>query len=271
MVLITKKRVYEILEATKAEDRTAEIVNFLLMALVVLNVVAVIVETVEKIYRPHRIVFQYFSDISIIVFTIEYLLRVWSCDADPKYASVAAGRLRYALTPLMLIDLLVILPSYAVLAFPQDHRLLRSLRVLWSFRLLKLSRYSESLDTIVNVIKAQQRELAVSFTAIIFFMVLSSTIIYFLEHDAQPENFPNIPATMWWAILIMTTIGTDVYPVTTLGKVIGGMIIITGVATFALPTSILTSGFVDELSKRRAERRAGNEQKGSEKGQEKKG
>lgn len=268
---ITKKRVYEILEATETEDPTAETVNFLLMALVVLNVVAVILETVEKIYRPHRIVFQYFSDISIAVFTIEYLLRVWSCDADPKYGSAVAGRLRYALTPLMLIDLLVILPSYIVLAFPRDHRLLRSLRVLWSFRLLKLSRYSESLDTIVNVIKAQQRELAVSFFAIIFFMVLSSTIIYSLEHDAQPENFPNIPATMWWAILIMTTIGTDVYPVTTLGKVIGGMIIILGVATFALPTSILTSGFVDELSKRRAQRCSGNEQKGSDKGQEKKG
>jgi voltage-gated potassium channel len=93
-------------------------------------------------------------------------------------------------------------------------------------------------------------------------MVLSSTIIYFLEHDAQPENFPSIPATMWWGILTMTTIGTNVYPVTNLGKIIGSMIIILGVATFALPTSILTSGFVDQLSKKRAER-------SSEKGQKK--
>ncbi|HUI39626.1 MAG TPA: ion transporter [Methanothrix sp.] len=258
---ISKKRVYEILEATKAEDPTAETVNFLLMALVVLNVIAVILETVETIYRPHRIAFQYFSDISIAVFTIEYVLRVWSCDVDLNYGSALAGRLRYALTPLMLIDLMVILPSYVIFALPQDHRLLRGLRVFWSFRLLKLSRYSESLQTIVDVIKETQRELAVSFTTIIFFMILSSTIIYFLEHDAQPQSFPSIPATMWWAILIMTTIGTNVYPVTSLGKVIGGMLIILGVATFALPTSILTSGFVDQLSKKRAERISENGQK----------
>jgi voltage-gated potassium channel len=261
MSLLSKNRVYEILEATKAEDPTAEKVNILLMALVILNVIAVILETVETFYSPYRIAFQYFSDISIVVFTIEYLLRVWSCDVDVKYSRALSGRLRYALTPLMLIDLMVILPSYLIFAFPQDHRLLRSLRVFWSFRLLKFSRYSESLQTIVDVIKATQRELAVSFTTIIFFMVLSSTIIYFLEHDAQPENFPSIPATMWWGILTMTTIGTNVYPVTNLGKVIGSMIIILGVATFALPTSILTSGFVDQLSKKRAERSRGNGQK----------
>jgi voltage-gated potassium channel len=95
----------------------------------------------------------------------------------------------------------------------------------------------------------------VSFTAIIFFMVLSSTTIYFLEHDAQPYNFPSIPATMRWAVLTMTTIGMNVYPETPLGKVIGGLIIILGVATFALPTSILTSGFVDELQRKREEER----------------
>ncbi|OPY49401.1 MAG: Ion transport protein [Methanosaeta sp. PtaU1.Bin060] len=261
MSQISKKRVYEILEATEPEDPAADVVNFLLMLLVVLNVIAVILETVETIYLHYRIAFQYFSDISIAVFTIEYLLRVWSCDVDVKYNGAFAGRLRYALTPLMLIDLMVILPSYIIFAFPQDHRLLRSLRVFWSFRLLKLSRYSESLQTIVDVIKATQRELAMSVFAIVFFMVLSSTIIYFLEHDAQPEGFPSIPATMWWAILIMTTIGTNVYPVTIPGKVIGGLIIVLGVATFALPTSILTSGFVDELSKKRSERASEDLQK----------
>jgi voltage-gated potassium channel len=164
-----------------------------------------------------------------------------------------SGRIRFALTPLALIDLLVILPTYVVLAFPTDHRLLRSLRVLWTFRLLKASRYSESLQTIMDVIHAQKRELAMSFSAIIFFMVLSSTVIYFLEHDAQPERFPDIPATMWWSVLTMTTVGDNFYPITPLGKLIGGLIIILGVATFALPTSILTSGFVEVLEKRRAE------------------
>jgi voltage-gated potassium channel len=158
------------------------------------------------------------------------------------------------MTPLALIDLLVILPAYAALAFPADHMLLRSLRVLWTVRLLKLSRYSTSLQTIIDVISAQKRELFMSFSAIGFFLVLSSTLIYFLEHAAQPQHFPDIPATMWWAVLTMTTVGENFYPVTPMGKVVGALIIILGVATFALPTSILTSGFVDELEKRREER-----------------
>ncbi|MHC1686750.1 MAG: ion transporter [Methanothrix sp.] len=251
-----KLRVYEILEATEENDRVAEQVNIFLLVLVVLNVAAVMLETVDSIYEANKLFFHYFSDISIVVFTIEYLLRIWSCDMDPRYRRPILGRLKYALTPLALIDLLVIMPLYITLAFPTDHKLLRSLRILWIFRLLKLHRYSESLQTIMDVIKAQKNELAMSFTAIIFFMVLSSTMIYFLEHDAQPQHFPSIPATMWWAVLTMTTIGENFYPITVAGKIVGGLIIILGVATFALPTSILTSGFVDELQKRREEAEA---------------
>jgi voltage-gated potassium channel len=108
----------------------------------------------------------------------------------------------------------------------------------------------------MDVVRAQQRELIMSFSAIMFFMVLSSTLIYFLEHEAQTQRFPDIPATMWWAVLTMTTVGDNFYPITPLGKLAGGLIIILGVATFALPTSILTSGFVDELERRREEKEA---------------
>jgi len=251
-----KLRIYEILETTNAEDKTAEAVNFFMLVLVVLNVTAVVLETVESIYSAHRVLFQYFAGISVIIFTIEYILRVWSCDEDQKYKHPFMGRLRFALTPLALIDLLVILPAYVTLAFPTDQPLLRSLRLLWTFRLLKLSRYSDSLQTILDVIRAQKRELAISFMAIIFFMVLSSTVIYFLEHEAQPQHFPDIPSTMWWAVLTMTTVGENFYPITPLGKLVGGLIIILGVATFALPTSILTSGFVEELERSREEKEA---------------
>jgi voltage-gated potassium channel len=246
-----KLRVYEILEATDPEDRMGEALNFFMLVLVVLNVAAVVLETVESIYQVHKALFHYFADVSVIIFTIEYLLRIWSCDVEPEYKNPLIGRFRFALTPLALIDLLVILPTYASFAFPADHQLLRSLRMLWTFRLLKLRRYSESLQTIEDVIRSQQRELAMSFTAIVFFMVLSSTVVYFLEHDAQPQRFPDIPSTMWWAVLTMTTIGDNFYPITPLGKLVGGLIIILGVATFALPTAILTSGFVEELDRRK--------------------
>ena len=247
-----KRRIYDILEISDPENSVTKVINFFLLALIVLNVITVILESVESIDRTYRDVFQLFSEISIIIFTVEYLLRIWSCDVDKEYSRPLLGRLRYAMTPLMLIDLMVLLPFYMVYIFPRS-RFLRSLRILWTFRLLKVSRYSTSLQTIIDVVKAQKEQLAMSFTAILFFMVLSSTLVYFLEHNAQPQNFPNIPATMWWAVLTMTTIGESVYPVTPLGKVIGALIIILGVATFALPTSILTSGFVDELGRRREE------------------
>jgi len=257
-----KLRVHEILEATRPDDRIAEVLNVSLLVLVILNVIAVVLETVESIYTVHKAFFHYFSEFSIIAFTIEYLLRIWSCNMDSRYQNPIWGRLRYALTPMALIDLLVIVPLYVTLIFPTDHRLLRSLRILWIFRLLKLHRYLQSLQTIMDVVRSQRNELAMSFTAIVFFLVLSSTMIFFLEHDAQPEEFPNIPATMWWAVLTMTTIGESVYPITPAGKVVGSMIIILGVATFALPTSILTSGFVDELQRRRE----GSESKTSDQG-----
>jgi len=251
-----KERVYEILEATDPEDRVAEAANLIMLFLVVSNVAAVVLETVESIYLVYKDLFHYFATFSIIIFTIEYILRVWSCDVEPEYRQPILGRLRFALTPLALIDLMVILPAYVILAFPSDHQLLRSLRLLWTFRLLKLRRYSESLETIENVIRAQQRELFMSFSAILFFMVLSSTAVYFLEHDAQPQRFPDIPATMWWAVLTMTTVGDNFYPITPWGKLVGGLIIILGVATFALPTSILTSGFVEELERKREQEKA---------------
>ncbi len=240
------------METADPKDKAAKKVTSVLLVLIVLNVAAVVLETVASIYQAHKVLFRDFGNISIIIFTIEYLLRIWSCDINSNYKHPLFGRLSYALTPLALIDLMVILPSYRTMAFP-GYGLLRNLRILWTFRLLKLHRYSESLQTIIDVIKGQLRELTMSFTAILFFLVLSSTIVYFLEHDAQPLNFPNIPATMWWAVLTMTTIGENVYPITPLGKIVGGLIIILGVATFALPTSILTSGFVDALQRKREE------------------
>jgi voltage-gated potassium channel len=250
-----KKRAYEILEKVNPEDKIAEAANIFLTALIVLNAAAVVLESVDSIYNQHRLFFKWFGSFSIAVFAVEYFLRLWSSDVDKRYQNPILGRIKFALTPLMIIDLMVILPYYLPMIFP-DLRFLRAARILWIFRLLKIGRYSESLRTLENVIRSQKEELLLSFAAIFFFLVISCSIVYFLEHSAQPEAFPNIPETMWWGILTMTTIGPTVYPVTPLGKVIGGLIIILGVATFALPTGILTSGFVDEIERKREEKRS---------------
>ncbi|HWQ19269.1 MAG TPA: ion transporter [Methanotrichaceae archaeon] len=247
MIRELKRRIYQVLEEDIPGDRLGDVVNFVLVALILLNALAVILETEPGIYNPHKLLFRNFASASIAIFILEYMLRLWVSDLDPRYSQPLWGRLWFALTPLALIDLAVILP-YILPIFLPDLRYLRAARIFWIFRLLKMARYSESLQTIENVIRSKRYELAVTFMAILFFLVISSSMIYYLEHSAQPQNFPSIPATMWWSVLTLTTIGSaNVYPVTPLGKFVGSFIIILGVGMFALPTGILTSGFVEEL------------------------
>jgi len=260
MVQRCKRRIYEILEATDPGDAAGRLVNFVIMALILLNVAAVVLESEEAIDARYGPLFDAFGFFSIIAFTVEYLLRLWISDLDPHRSDPVRGRVRFALSPLAIIDLAVILPYYLPIVFP-DLRFLRGVRIFWLFRLFEMGRYSESMVTLENVIRAKKEELTVTFFAIIFFLTFASSIIYFLEHDVQPENFPSIPATMWWGLLTLTTIGYgDIYPVTILGKLVGSLIIIIGVGMFALPTGILASGFVEEIQSRaklRAEKAEG--------------
>ncbi len=250
MVQRLKRRIYEILEATDPEDALGRLVNFFIMALIVLNVAAVVLESEASIAGRYGPLFDAFGIVSIIAFTAEYALRLWVSDLEPGRSDPVGGRVRFALSPLAIIDLAVILPYYLPVVFP-DLRFLRGVRVFWLFRLLGMGRYSESMGTLERVIRAKKEELTVTFFAIVFFLTVASSIIYFLEHDVQPESFPSIPATMWWGLLTLTTIGYgDVYPVTILGKLVGSLIIILGVGMFALPTGILASGFVEEIQGR---------------------
>jgi voltage-gated potassium channel len=257
MVQRLKRRAYEILEATDPEDALGRWVNFFIMALILLNVAAVVLESEKSIDAKYGPLFDAFGLFSIVAFTIEYTLRLWVSDLVPGRQDPIGGRVKFALSPLALVDLAVILPYYLPMVFP-DLRFLRGVRIFWLFRLLEVERYSESMGTLERVVRAKKEELMVTFFAIVFFLTVASSIIYFLEHDAQPENFPSIPATMWWGLLTLTTIGYgNVYPVTTLGKIVGSLIIILGVGMFALPTGILASGFVEEIQSRaklRAER-----------------
>ncbi len=261
MVQRLKRRAYEILEATDPEDALGRRTNFFIMALILLNVAAVVLESEASIDARYGHLFDAFGLFSIVAFTAEYALRLWVSDLCPvtgpgRFGPVG-GRVRFALSPLAIIDLAVILPYYLPIVFP-DLRFLRGVRVFWLFRLLEVGRYSESMGTLERVIRAKKEELTVTFFAIVFFLTVASSIIYFLEHDVQPDSFPSIPATMWWGLLTLTTIGYgDVYPVTTLGKIAGSLIIILGVGMFALPTGILASGFVEDIQSRaklRAER-----------------
>ena len=246
-----KKRLYDILETATEGNGVSRIFDIFIIALIALNVLAVILETVEGFYIQFEQVFNFFELFSIVVFTVEYVLRLWVCTVSEKYRSPVKGRLQFASQPMALIDLLAILPFYVPVVFPLDPRFLRALRLFRLFRLFKMGRYSESLQTLGNVLKSKKEEMVVTFFVISLMLVFASSTIYYVEHDAQPEAFSSIPAAMWWGVATLTTVGYgDVYPVTPLGKFLGAVIALLGIGMFALPAGILASGFAEELQKK---------------------
>jgi voltage-gated potassium channel len=240
--------VYGILEPG---DEDSKYFDPFIMGLILLNVAAVVLETVDWIFSTYASFFQAFEVFSVAVFTVEYVLRIWSCTENPRFKDQPRIRLRYLMTPMALVDLMAILPFYMPLFFP-DLRFMRALRLFRLFRVLKLSRYSESLKTFVDVLRLKKEELLIMLFAIVILLVVSSSLMYWAETDAQPKAFGSIPAAMWWGIVTLATVGYgDIYPITPLGKLIGSIVVLLGIGLFALPTGVLASGFSEVLAKRK--------------------
>ena len=246
-----KVRLYEVLVETEDNELVDRIVATFLMILIVMNGVAVVLETVEEISLHLQPLFDALETFSVAVFAVEYLLRLWIAPLDPRYAKPVTGRLRYALTPVAIIDLLAVLPVFLPLLFPFDLRMIRLLRIFRLFSLLKINRYADSLRMVDDVLRSKKEELLVIVMMISLLLLFSSSLMYVVENEAQPDKFTSIPAAMWWGVATLTTVGYgDVFPVTPLGKLLSGVIAFLGIGVFALPTGILASGFVEELKKR---------------------
>lgn len=256
----TKKKVHGLLHPEIVGDKHWDkVINVFIIVLIILNVVAVMLETVPFLHdEPHeQNFFRYFDLVSVIIFTIEYVLRVWSSNHGEKYKHSIKGRLRYILSPGALIDLLAILPFYLHVFIGLDLRVLRILRLMRFFRLFRLTAYMKSAHMIVNVFKTRKNELLLSLVLVIFLIIFSSSAIYFAEHlhPVNKDKFTSIPATIWWSVVTLTTTGYgDMYPMTTLGKALASVIMLTGVAFFALPAGIITAGFLEESRKNKKHR-----------------
>ena len=246
-----RQSVHQILEGVYLPFRFGIVFSWFMAALIVLNVIALILETEASVYAGWHAGFRIFEAVSVTLFTVEYIARVWACPEQPEYAGPGPvkGRLRYAMTPLAVFDLLAILPFLLGFILPgADLRLLRAFRLL---RLLKLTRYSQALQSLGHVAVRQRRELVASVLVMAILLMFCSSGIYFLERNVQPEAFASIPRAMWWAMATLTTVGYgDVAPVTALGKIFGAFSMVLGIGMFALPTGILATGFTEELQRR---------------------
>jgi len=252
MSLHVKRRAYQIIEAADDGDTLSRAFDIFIMSLIALNVLVVILETVPSLHARFAYTFHMFDLVSVTIFTLEYLARLWVCTADPKYSHPVWGRLRFMISPMATIDLLAIAPFYLPMLLPMDLRELRALRLFRFFRVFKFARYSQSLRTMGRVFAGKREELMIALIIELFLLVFVSSVMYSVEHDAQPDKFSSIPAAMWWGIVTLTTVGYgDVAPVTIAGKLCAAALALIGVAMFALPAGIFASGFSENVQRRR--------------------
>ncbi len=213
--------------------------------LIILNIVALILESYHEVDKNYHDFFGYFEIFSVAIFTVEYFVRIWISD---KTKEDKTERLNFAFSSMGIIDLIAILPFYLPFIFPIDLRIVRILRLFRLLRIFKLGRYSKSLKTMRYIFKQTRAELSTTVFVTFVLMILSSTLMYYIEHDDQPELFANIGDALWWSIATLTTVGYgDVYPITGLGKILGGIIALLGIGFVALPTAIISSAFIEKI------------------------
>lgn len=249
-----RRRVHEILTSHGPHDGLGRVVNGLLLLLIGANVVANVVETDREIAARAPGFFASFEAVSVAVFAVEYVLRLWAATVDPRFAHPVWGRVRFALRPTSLVDLMVIAPYYVYLLLPGsvDLRFLRAVRLLRIARLFRSERLRAVFATLGRVLHAKRTELAVTLVLVTLAVLVSAGAIYLVEHREPGTPFTSIPRAMWWAVVTITTVGYgDMAPATPLGQLIGGVVAFVGICAIALPVGILSSGYVEEVNRAR--------------------
>jgi voltage-gated potassium channel len=245
-----RRRIFEIIEIGRGDNPLSRLFDISMFALILLNVIAFILETVPAYEAAFAPAFHMFNIFSVAVFTVEYALRLWTAVEVPflrKHPPWLA-RLKLARTPPLVIDLMAFLPFYVQSFVGIDLLFLRVLRLL---RFLKLSRYSPAMHTIVRVISNEKRSLLGAGFLLATALLFASAGIYMIEGKIQPDKFGSIPDSAWWAVATLTTVGYgDAIPVTPLGRIFGGFVMIAGLCVLALPVAIISTGFAQEVGRR---------------------
>lgn len=245
-----RKYVFRTLDIAQGDCGVSRAVDVFLIILIAASVAAVILESMPTFELKHAAELRVFEIFTVAVFTVEYLLRVWSSvEAEPDAQKTPAlARLRFMFSFHAIIDVVAILPFYLLvlgLTGSIDMRFLRAVRLL---RVLKLTRYSAAMNMVFITFRENGRALAAAFLILLTVMLLAASGMYFFERESQPEDFGSIPAAMWWAFATLTTVGYgDVTPITVGGKIFGALITVVGIGMVALPTSILASGYTQQL------------------------
>ena len=250
--MITQRRIFEILEKGQVGDRLSLRCDLFLSILIVVNLIAVCLETIDSLFLEYKTIFVAVELVSVSIFSIEYVLRIWSRPSAPdEYGKTATSkRLGYIFSFTGIIDLLAILPSILPLLLGGVD--LRWLRILRLMRLLKFSHYSSALEDLFSAVQHERRSFAATLYLLILAILISSSLIYVFEQNVQPEHFGSIPDAMWWTVVTLTTVGYgDIVPMTVAGKFVATLTALMGVCVVALLTGIVATGFTNQVSMRR--------------------
>lgn len=246
-----QKKIYHLLDPD-SDFWYSKFVNRFIIATILLTVTAVILESESTLEQYYAFEFNQIEYFSLIVFSVEYFLRIWSAPMNPQYKDLSASSARwtYARSFFAIIDLIAILP-FILSFFGVDTRILRIIRL---FRIFKITRYNAAMNTLLAVVKEEAKDLLSVIFLLAIVLVMASSGIYLFEHEAQPEHFGSILRSMWWAIVTITTVGYgDVVPITTPGRIFSGIIMVTSIGLVALPAGILASAFSEQLGRHKVQ------------------
>ena len=235
-------------------DKASKVFDISIVVLIAVNVVIVVAETFDVQMGP---LFHSIEIFSVVIFSIEYILRLWTADLLYPNLNGVLARLRYMFTFMALIDLAAIMPFYVPFLLPHNLIVLRSLRALRLLRLFKFTRYTNVTGTIGSVFKKKASQIVSSMSVIIILMIITSVLMYNVEHAAQPDKFSNAFDSLWWTVATITTVGYgDIYPITIPGQIFSGIIAFLSIGLIAIPTSIISSGFIEQVNQAKEEKEA---------------
>lgn len=244
-----RRRTYELIERESPSDMAAKVIHRLLVALILFNVISSVVDTVPEINAAYDWYFDRAETVSLIIFAMEYIVRLWVAPEHPVHgtASALSARLGWMLSAGGLIDLLAIAPFIVSQLFDVDLRVIVLFRLL---RFFKIARYSPGFTSLVTAVRAERHSLTACLVILISVVLTSAGLMYVIEHDAQPDKFGSIPDAMWWAVATVTTVGYgDVVPITPVGRIVGVFTMITGLLMLALPAGIVASAFATTIAR----------------------
>ncbi|QXP59109.1 ion transporter [Olleya sp. HaHaR_3_96] len=243
-----KKSIAKYFDDEKGNAKGEDLLDYFISILILINVLAIILESYKEIYTSYKAFFTVLELFTIIVFSFEYVIRVWVSDLISPELSPTRARLKYIFSFMGIVDLASILPFYLPFIVSLDLRIIRLLRLFRLLRVLKLNRNFKSLAVIRSVIVKTKNEILVSAILVFILLIIASTLMFYIENKAQPEAFENIGQALWWAVATLTTVGYgDIYPITGLGKIMSAFIALLGIGFVALPTGIISSAYIEEI------------------------